>query len=441
MSKISLREVKLINWYGFVNETIPLSDHMTLITGENESGKSTILDAIKYAYTGDTKFNEATSKNNTGIGKRNLVSYTRCLLDPSAGIYARPADKMPNVFTHIALEYYDEINQSAFVLGVVLETSSTDNLTNGWYAAEKKTLRDLCFTYEDNGVEKPYDASDFQRKNGLKLKTKKEGIILFMQMTGLKLPYQEVSTYQRKLRNIMAYNPAAKIQEFIKESVLEEHPVKFEKLKDAKENIERINNSLELINQEIQDLDEILENFGELEKQQKRLLIDDIKRKYQKVLEWQEKLQNAEEIIEKNRLQCEELEKKIRAQQEVIRDAQEQHEKVKDSLQKMDASQAIEASRRAMEGYEERLQKLRGEAAMLEKFQRIIRETVEDAKVSEAEQLLDSGMLEKLVDSKTEAAEKQLFLEKLRRALQEARDAVMQQKYFIEDELEKIQKE
>ena len=441
MSKIGLREVKLINWYGFINENIPLSENMTLITGENESGKSTILDAIKYAYTGDYKFNEATSKNNTGTGKRNLVSYTRCLLDPSAGIYARPADKMPSVFTHIALEYYDEINQSSFVLGVVLETAAADIKTSEWYAAEKKTLKDLDFTYEEKGQEKPYDASDFQKKNGLKLKNKKDGITLFMQMTGLKLPYQEVSAYQRKLRNIMAYNPAAKIQEFIKESVLEEHPVKFEKLKDAKENIERINNSLELINQEIQDLDEILENFGELEKQQKRLLIDDIKRKYQKVLEWQEKLQNAEEIIEKNHLQCEELEKKIRAQQEVIRNAQEQHEKVKDSLQKMDASQAIEASRRAMEGYEERLQKLRGEAAMLENFQRIVRETVEDAKVNEAEQLLDSGMLEKLVDSKTEAAEKQLFLEKLRRALQEARDAVMQQKYFIEDELEKIQKE
>ena len=62
MSKISLREVKLINWYGFINENIPLSENMTLITGENESGKSTILDAIKYAYTGDYKFNEATSK-------------------------------------------------------------------------------------------------------------------------------------------------------------------------------------------------------------------------------------------------------------------------------------------------------------------------------------------------------------------------------------------
>ena len=59
MSKIVLRRIKLINWYGFINEEIPLSEDLTLITGENESGKSTILDAIKYAYTGDTKFNEA----------------------------------------------------------------------------------------------------------------------------------------------------------------------------------------------------------------------------------------------------------------------------------------------------------------------------------------------------------------------------------------------
>lgn len=441
MSKISLREVKLINWYGFVNENIPLSALMTLITGENESGKSTILDAIKYAYTGDTKFNEATSKNNTGSGKRNLVSYTRCLLDPSAGIYARPADKTPNVFTHIALEYYDEINQRSFVLGVVLETSSTDSITNGWYVAEKKTLKDLRFTYEEKGQEKPCDASDFQKKNGLKLKTKKDGITLFMQMTGLKLPYQEVGTYQRKLRNIMAYNPAAKIQEFIKESVLEEHPVRFEKLKEAKENIERINNSLELINQEIQDLDGILENFDELEKQQNRLLVDDIKRKYQRVLEWQEKLQDVTQIIERNSLQCEELETKIEAQKEEIRNTREQYERVNEALQKMDASRAIAASQRAIEGYEERLQKLHREAEILENFQRKIRKTAEDAGIGKIEQLLDSGMLEKLSDHKPEAAEKQLFLEKLKDALQTARDEAMQEKYFIENEIKKIQRE
>ena len=244
MSKIVLRRIKLINWYGFINEEIPLSEDLTLITGENESGKSTILDAIKYAYTGDTKFNEATSRYNTGIGKRNLVSYTRCLLDPSASIYARPADEVPTVYTHIALEYFDEVNQKAFVLGVVIETSASEIRGSGWYAADGKTLKDMNFTYEKNGAVRPYDPSDFQKENGVKLKQKKEGIVLFMQMTGLKLPYQEVANYQRKLRNIMAYNPAAKIQEFIKESVLEDHPVKFEKLKEAKKKDEHLDEKL-----------------------------------------------------------------------------------------------------------------------------------------------------------------------------------------------------
>ena len=73
MSKIVLRNVQLINWYGFTNTVVPVAENLTLISGENECGKSTILDAIKYAYTGDTQFNKATSGYNTGVGKRNLV--------------------------------------------------------------------------------------------------------------------------------------------------------------------------------------------------------------------------------------------------------------------------------------------------------------------------------------------------------------------------------
>ena len=126
MSKIVLRNVQLINWYGFTNTVVPVAENLTLISGENECGKSTILDAIKYAYTGDTQFNKATSGYNTGVGKRNLISYTRCLVDASAGVYARPAEKIPVVYTHIALEYYDQINEKSFVLGVIIETAVTD---------------------------------------------------------------------------------------------------------------------------------------------------------------------------------------------------------------------------------------------------------------------------------------------------------------------------
>lgn len=177
MSKTVLRNIRLINWYGFTNTTIPVSENLTLISGENECGKSTILDAVKYAYTGDTQFNKATSGYNTGVGKRNLISYTRCLVDASSGIYARPAEKIPVVYTHIALEYYDQINENPFVLGVIIETAVTDVRGNYWYAFDGKTLEDIDYVYEEKSVLKPYDASGFQKRHGVQLKNKKDGII------------------------------------------------------------------------------------------------------------------------------------------------------------------------------------------------------------------------------------------------------------------------
>ena len=438
MSKIVLRRIRLINWYGFINEEIPLSEDLTLITGENESGKSTILDAIKYAYTGDTKFNEATSRYNTGIGRRNLISYTRCLLDPSAGIYARPADKTPTVYTHIALEYYDEVNQRPFVLGVVIETAPSEIRGSGWYAADNKTLKDLKFTYEEKGTLKPYDPSDFQKNNGLKLKQKKEGIVLFMQMTGLKLPYQEVANYQRKLRNIMAYNPAAKIQEFIKESVLEDHPVKFDKLKEAKKNIEQINLSLEQINKEIKDLDEILQFYAEYDRMEARIIADDIKLKYKELLNWQEKLNAAEETIRKNGLICEELEEKIGRENADIKEMDTRYTEVKNAMVSMDVSRTIDASMKKIEDIKEQLKKLRKEAETLEAFQRKMEEVSDILSGSKEDNLIDRERLEGLSDATVEAADKQIFLAHLKKSLSSERDHVRDELTLLKPELERI---
>ena len=87
MSKIILKQVYLLNWYGFVDKTIPIGNSLSLITGENECGKSTVLDAIKYAFTGDTDFNKASSATRVGAGRRTLASYTRCMIDPDTRKY------------------------------------------------------------------------------------------------------------------------------------------------------------------------------------------------------------------------------------------------------------------------------------------------------------------------------------------------------------------
>ncbi len=440
MNKTILRNIHLVNWYGFNNRTIPVSENLTLISGENECGKSTILDAIKYAYTGDTQFNKATSGYNTGVGKRNLVSYTRCLVDASAGIYARPSDKIPVVYTHIALEYFDQINENPFVLGVVIETAVTDIRGTHWYAIDGKTMEDISFVYEEDSLVKPYDASGFQKKYGIQMKTKKEGITLFMQMIGLKLPYQEVSKYQRKLRNIMAYNPAAKIQEFIKESVLEEHDVNFDKLKEAKKNIEQINGSLEQINQELQDLDSILADYDEHDKKALQLKIDDIKIKYKDLVQCQGDIREAEELIQKNIITSEALEKTIHEQDQEIEDLDRVYSETRSALRELDVSKAIEASKQLIDTYEEQLTKLNNEKEKLEIFQRKMQEIV--VQLSELGVTVQNDNTVGLLTSKSlETAEKQRFIDCVKEEIRDCRDRLIRKDTLLEEELGIVQNE
>ena len=440
MNKTILRNIHLINWYGFSNRTIPVSENLTLISGENECGKSTILDAIKYAYTGDTQFNKATSGYNTGVGKRNLVSYTRCLVDASAGIYARPADKIPVVYTHIALEYFDQINENPFVLGVVIETAVTDIRGTHWYALDGKRIADISFVYEEDSLIKPYDASGFQKKYGVQMKTKKEGITLFMQMIGLKLPYQEVPKYQRKLRNIMAYNPAAKIQEFIKESVLEEHDINFDKLKEAKKNIEQINGSLEQINQELQDLDSILADYDEHDKKAVQLKIDDIKIKYKDLVQCQRDIREAEELIKRSSITCEALGKKIEEQNQEIDDIDKTYSETRRALLDLDVSKAIEASKQLIDTYEKQLTKLNDEKERLETFQQKMKEMI--VQLSEmGVTIQNDNVLGRLTSKNLEVAEKQRFIDSLKEEVQECRDTLIEKNILLKKELEIVQNE
>lgn len=440
MNKTILRNIHLVNWYGFNNRTIPVSENLTLISGENECGKSTILDAIKYAYTGDTQFNKATSGYNTGVGKRNLVSYTRCLVDASARIYARPADKIPVVYTHIALEYFDQINENPFVLGVVIETAVTDIRGTYWYAMDGKTIADISFVYEEDSFVKPYDASEFQKKYGIQMKNKKDGITLFMQMIGLKLPYQEVRKYQRKLRNIMAYNPAAKIQEFIKESVLEEQDVNFDKLKEAKKNIEQINGSLEQINQELKDLDSILADYDEHDKKALQLKIDDIKIKYKALVECQREILEAEELIKKSVITCEDLGRKIEEQNQEINDIDKIYSETRRALLDLDVSKAIEASKQLIDTYEKQLTKLNDEKGKLEIFQQKMQEMI--VQLSEmGVTIQNDNILGRLTSKSLEVAEKQRFIDSLKEEIQGCRDNLIGKNTLLKKELEIVQSE
>lgn len=342
MSKIILKQVYLLNWYGFIDKTIPIGKNLSLITGENECGKSTVLDAIKYTFTGDTDFNKASSATRIGAGRRTLSSYTRCLIDPDTRKYARPSSSYPNVYTHIALEYYNGLYDTDFVLGVVLETNSSDSVDNYWYSIENKTLKDISFFNEHEGKRYVLSAKQFRDKNKTELLNKNNGVVKFMTMTGLKLQNEGITRYQRKLKSIMTYNPEAKIQQFIKESVLEDKNINLNMLKESKESIDDFTNSFKILEKEINKLDSILQAFNEYTRVNSRLIKDDTKKIYKNLLNNSKKIQDNIIMINANDFEINRLSELLRQETTDKEDKDIELRNANRQFDQMDGTKAIQ---------------------------------------------------------------------------------------------------
>lgn len=361
---ILLKQIRLINWYGFSQITVPVGT-FTLIAGKNGNGKSVFLDAIKYALYGDTVFNKSTENK----GSRTIVSYTRGLLDATAESYMRPANKMPNVYTHIVLEMYEEDMDRTFILGTVIETNSGNGINTQRYVIDNKSLDDMEHTYQDKSLIFVYSASELQKKYGLKMMTATEGLSKFMQRTGLRLNEQQLAAFRRKLRSIMSYDPNAKMDQFIRESVLEKKKVDFSKLVETKNNIDSLTAAFKIIDTEIQELEKIITLFEELKRNQDIILADDIKIAYKHYLKYQSQLEETERNSKIADGQIKEDEEKLIIISQREKETAALLRKAKDNLNSMDCAKAIEDAEEILVNVEKRKSELRKEKDKLLAFQ------------------------------------------------------------------------
>ena len=366
---ILLKKVRLINWYGFSNVTAPIG-FFTLIAGKNGNGKSVMLDAIKYAAYGDTVFN----KSSESKGSRTLSSYTRGLLDATAGTYMRPADRVPNVYSHIVLEYSDDVEDKSFLLGTVIETSAANNCQTYRYVMDRTVMEQMEHTYEEDGITMPCSASFLQKKYRLTLMNREQGLPKFLQMTGLKLNLSQLPTYLRKLRGIMSYDPNARIDRFIRESVLEERNVDFGKLIEAKENIERLNASFEIISQEISELDEILGEYDTWEGERNRLLADDIRIVYKKRKDLKREIDRQTREREVAQRRKEDLGREMELLDVRRKEIDGQLVQARVSLERLDSMRMIAEESRKLEGLEAEKKTLMDLCRKLEHFQTVVSE-------------------------------------------------------------------
>ena len=431
---IALKKVRLINWYGFSNVTAPIG-FFTLIAGRNGNGKSAMLDAVKYAAYADTVFN----KSSESKGSRTLSSYTRGLLDATAGTYMRPADRIPNVYSHIVLEYFDEVEEKSFVLGAVIETNAANNCQTYRYVADRFSLDQMEHTYEEEGLVMPFGASALQKKYRLTLLNREQGLPRFMQMTGLKLNLGQMPTYLRKLRGIMSYDPNARIDQFIRESVLEERNVDFKKLIEAKENIERLNDNFNMIQEEISELDGVLGEYDAWESESNRLLADDIRIVYRSMKALKEEIEKQNTEWEQAQREREDATENLKILETRKQDVEKRLIKAKINLEGLDSMRMITQEQERLEELKETGKALLKKCRDLEQFQTVISEIM-NRFFEKAEQIADRNILASLCGYEYTAAQKALAVAGMKQKTDLAYDEIVKQLFSVEHDIKALDK-
>lgn len=114
-----LTRIKIINWHYFWDELIDVKP-IVFLTGVNGSGKSTLIDALQVVLLGDTTgryFNKAAMEKSA----RTLKGYLRGELgDTTDGGFRYLRNG--RFTSYIALEFFDDLNNIPFVMGVVFDT-------------------------------------------------------------------------------------------------------------------------------------------------------------------------------------------------------------------------------------------------------------------------------------------------------------------------------
>lgn len=244
---IKLTKIRLINWHYLSNETIEVKNNI-LLTGQNASGKSTIMDAITYILTGgDTNFNLAANEK----GKRDLKGYVKCKLGAEDREYLRDGD----VTGHICLEFHNETTSEDFIVGAVIDAFGEIGPAKSVLYRASKKISDDIFISPENRI---YSIMEFKRANhdfeiyGSKTEAKR----------GFRNAFGSISEdYFKLIVKALAFKPIGNVKEFIYQNILEEKEIDVSSIKDSIRSYKELENTLNIIKNKIADLKQIEDTY------------------------------------------------------------------------------------------------------------------------------------------------------------------------------------
>lgn len=249
-----LVKVQLINWHGFTNENFEILNN-TLLTGENASGKSTLLDAIQYVLTaGKAKFNSAANGN----ARRTLEGYMRCKIGREGKEYLREGD----VTSYVVLEYYDEKTLRNQLIGVILDLPSGGQVKANFFQILDKQIKDIMLI-KNNHVLNRREFRDWLSDEAMVVHfedTKNRAAKLLANALGVKEKYFEL------VPRALAFEAIDKVYKFIFDFLLKEDDVDISQLRDSIRHYKQLYIIFEEQQRQCEVLAKIDETFSEYEK-------------------------------------------------------------------------------------------------------------------------------------------------------------------------------
>ena len=287
-----LTRIKLVNWHYFGNETIDVNGSF-LLSGENASGKSTILDAIQLILTTNTRrFNPAANEKS----KRDLKGYVRCKTGEEGNTYARKN----SVISYVALEFYEESKDRFFVLGAKFDSPDEEAEIRRIWFCEEGTLDGFSFIVDN----KP--ATDEQFKNNGKK-------IAYIRSTK-----EAKDRFKRRLGNLdenffdmipksLAFKPMDNVKKFITQFILPEKQIEVDVLRENIRNLREMQELIKEVRKQIAHLESIIATNDKMVEIKRDILVIDILLKIAEIEDKKTKIEENQRTLD---LKCQELKSK-----------------------------------------------------------------------------------------------------------------------------------
>lgn len=310
---LRLSKIRLVNWHYFTDSTLEIG-FMTLLAGDNGSGKSTIIDAIQYALAANVSKIRFNSSAQDRRASRTLEGYCLCKIGTESVAYRRSS-----CTTHVILEWTD--GAVSFCSGIMVEADRDNGCGETPWILDGVELEDVDIY--DNGVfVKPSKFRESVRgRGGLVAATKREYNAQLAHRLKVHFRNAEFNPYFEAVIRSVTFKPLDSVHDFVCNYILEERNVDISAMKENLENYKLAEREAVLMEGKIARLTSITEKAGELEKLELQVLMQEY---YKRRLE----SERARQELAETDSQIRETERDLATVEESIRAGKEQRERL-----------------------------------------------------------------------------------------------------------------